>query len=184
VSRLAILPITVQCQLSEADDLMRVLGRSDCAGAGRRCALGLDWDPVDGLAGGGGGQADRGWEVRRRLALDHCRVIIAYGQNTGDCPGPNGPVHGYVVSIPETGGPELSPARQRQRSGSGLDGRQLTGRRPSEERLRSQRRWLQPRRRPAVRQRRGARAAAGPDVNEALLQDVQACAKPVPGSRR
>jgi hypothetical protein len=32
-------------------------------------------------------------------------VIIAYGQNAGDCPGPNGPAHGYVVSIPETGGP-------------------------------------------------------------------------------
>jgi outer membrane protein assembly factor BamB len=31
-------------------------------------------------------------------------VIIAYGQNTGDCPGPNGPAHGFVVSIPESGG--------------------------------------------------------------------------------
>lgn len=32
-------------------------------------------------------------------------MVIAYGQNFGDCPGPNGPAHGYVVSIPETGGP-------------------------------------------------------------------------------
>ena len=42
---------------------------------------------------------------RPGLALDHGLVIIAYGQNAGDCPGPNGPAHGYVVSIPETGGP-------------------------------------------------------------------------------
>jgi outer membrane protein assembly factor BamB len=42
---------------------------------------------------------------RPGLALDHGRVVIAYGQNFGDCPGPNGPAHGYVVSIPETGGP-------------------------------------------------------------------------------
>ena len=42
---------------------------------------------------------------RPGLTLDHGRVVIAYGQNTGDCPGPNGPAHGYVVSIPETGGP-------------------------------------------------------------------------------
>ena len=42
---------------------------------------------------------------RPGLALDHGRVVIAYGQNTGDCPGPNGPAHGYIVSIPETGGP-------------------------------------------------------------------------------
>jgi outer membrane protein assembly factor BamB len=42
---------------------------------------------------------------RPGLSLDHGRVIIAYGQNTGDCPGPNGPAHGYLVSIPETGGP-------------------------------------------------------------------------------
>ena len=42
---------------------------------------------------------------RPGLTLDHGRVIIAYGQNAGDCPGPNGPAHGYVVSIPETGGP-------------------------------------------------------------------------------
>ena len=42
---------------------------------------------------------------RPGLALDHGRVVIAYGQNSGDCPGPNGPAHGYVVSIPETGGP-------------------------------------------------------------------------------
>ena len=42
---------------------------------------------------------------RPGLALDHGRVVIAYGQNTGDCPGPNGPAHGYVVSVPETGGP-------------------------------------------------------------------------------
>jgi outer membrane protein assembly factor BamB len=42
---------------------------------------------------------------RPGLSLDHGRVVIAYGQNTGDCPGPNGPAHGYVVSIPETGGP-------------------------------------------------------------------------------
>ncbi len=42
---------------------------------------------------------------RPGLALDDGRVIIGYGQNAGDCPGPNGPAHGYVVSIPETGGP-------------------------------------------------------------------------------
>jgi outer membrane protein assembly factor BamB len=42
---------------------------------------------------------------RPGLALDNGYVVIAYGQNWGDCPGPNGPAHGYVVSIPETGGP-------------------------------------------------------------------------------
>src|ERR1700722_209412 len=42
---------------------------------------------------------------RPGLALDHGFVVIAYGQNSGDCPGPNGPAHGYVVSIPEQGGP-------------------------------------------------------------------------------
>ena len=42
---------------------------------------------------------------RPGLALVHGRVVIAYGQNTGDCPGRNGPAHGYVVSIPERGGP-------------------------------------------------------------------------------
>jgi outer membrane protein assembly factor BamB len=41
---------------------------------------------------------------RPGLALDNGNVVIAYGQNTGDCPGPNGPAHGFVVSIPETGG--------------------------------------------------------------------------------
>ncbi len=41
---------------------------------------------------------------RPGLALDNGLVVIAYGQNTGDCPGPNGPAHGYVVSIPEQGG--------------------------------------------------------------------------------
>src|SRR6202167_563577 len=41
---------------------------------------------------------------RPGLALDNGFVVIAYGQNAGDCPGPNGPAHGYVVSIPETGG--------------------------------------------------------------------------------
>jgi outer membrane protein assembly factor BamB len=41
---------------------------------------------------------------RPGLALDDGDVVIAYGQNAGDCPGPNGPAHGYVVSIPETGG--------------------------------------------------------------------------------
>jgi outer membrane protein assembly factor BamB len=41
---------------------------------------------------------------RPGLALDHGLVVIAYGQNAGDCPGPNGPAHGYVVSIPEHGG--------------------------------------------------------------------------------
>jgi polyvinyl alcohol dehydrogenase (cytochrome) len=41
---------------------------------------------------------------RPGLALDHGFVVIAYGQNTGDCPGPNGPAHGFVVSIPEQGG--------------------------------------------------------------------------------
>jgi len=42
---------------------------------------------------------------RPGLALDAGSVVIAYGQNFGDCPGPNGPAHGYVVAIPETGGP-------------------------------------------------------------------------------
>ena len=42
---------------------------------------------------------------RPGLSLDQGNVVIAYGQNTGDCPGPNGPAHGFVVSIPETGGP-------------------------------------------------------------------------------
>jgi outer membrane protein assembly factor BamB len=41
---------------------------------------------------------------RPGLTLDHGYVVIAYGQNAGDCPGPNGPAHGYVVSIPESGG--------------------------------------------------------------------------------
>jgi outer membrane protein assembly factor BamB len=42
---------------------------------------------------------------RPGLALDDGFVVIAYGQNSGDCPGRNGPAHGYVVAIPETGGP-------------------------------------------------------------------------------
>jgi outer membrane protein assembly factor BamB len=42
---------------------------------------------------------------RPGLALDKGNVVIAYGQNAGDCPGPNGPAHGYVVSMSETGGP-------------------------------------------------------------------------------
>jgi outer membrane protein assembly factor BamB len=42
---------------------------------------------------------------RPGLALDDGNVVIAYGQNAGDCPGPNGPAHGYVVSISENGGP-------------------------------------------------------------------------------
>ena len=42
---------------------------------------------------------------RPGLTLDRGSVVIAYGQNSGDCPGPNGPAHGFVVSIPETGGP-------------------------------------------------------------------------------
>lgn len=42
---------------------------------------------------------------RPGLALDDGHVIIAYGQNYGDCPGPNGPAYGFVVSIPERGGP-------------------------------------------------------------------------------
>jgi polyvinyl alcohol dehydrogenase (cytochrome) len=41
---------------------------------------------------------------RPGLALDDGYVVIAYGQNSGDCPGPNGPAHGFVVSIPERGG--------------------------------------------------------------------------------
>ena len=41
---------------------------------------------------------------RPGLALDHGVVVIAYGQNTDDCPGVNGPAHGFVVSIPEQGG--------------------------------------------------------------------------------
>jgi outer membrane protein assembly factor BamB len=42
---------------------------------------------------------------RPGLTLDHGSVVIAFGQNAGDCPGPNGPAHGYVVAIPESGGP-------------------------------------------------------------------------------
>ena len=42
---------------------------------------------------------------RPGLALDDGFVVVAYGQNAGDCPGPNGPAHGFVVAIPETGGP-------------------------------------------------------------------------------
>ncbi len=42
---------------------------------------------------------------RPGLALDDGHVVIAYGQNAGDCPGPNGPGQGFVVSIPENGGP-------------------------------------------------------------------------------
>jgi outer membrane protein assembly factor BamB len=41
---------------------------------------------------------------RPGLTLDDGYVVIAYGQNTGDCPGPNGPAHGFAVSIPEQGG--------------------------------------------------------------------------------
>ena len=41
---------------------------------------------------------------RPGLALDDGNVVIAYGQNAGDCPGPNGPAHGFVVSISESGG--------------------------------------------------------------------------------
>jgi outer membrane protein assembly factor BamB len=51
------------------------------------------------------GEDQLGQLQRPGLALDHGRVIIAYGQNYGDCPGPNGPAHGYIVSVPETGGP-------------------------------------------------------------------------------
>ncbi len=54
---------------------------------------------------------------RPGLTLDHGFVVIAYGQNFGDCPGPNGPAHGYVVSIPEKGGPlhyfQISKGRDR-----------------------------------------------------------------------
>jgi len=54
---------------------------------------------------------------RPGLALDDGFVVIAYGQNYGDCPGPNGPAHGYVVAIPETGGPlhayQISSGRDR-----------------------------------------------------------------------
>jgi hypothetical protein len=55
-----IMPMTVQCRPSKAHDLMRVSGRSDCAGAGRRRARGFDRDPVDGLVVGGGGQPGAG----------------------------------------------------------------------------------------------------------------------------
>ena len=100
---------------------------------------------------------------RPGLALDGGSVVIAYGQNTGDCPGPNGPAHGYVVAIPETGGPlhyfQIGSGRDR---GAVWMGGSISGRRPSRERLRGERRRLRPRRRSAVRrQRRGARAIAG-----------------------
>jgi outer membrane protein assembly factor BamB len=52
-----------------------------------------------------GGEDELAQLQRPGLALDKGFVVIAYGQNAGDCPGPNGPAHGYVVSIPETGGP-------------------------------------------------------------------------------
>ena len=51
------------------------------------------------------GQDELAQLQRSGLALDRGRVVIAYGQNWGDCPGPNGPAHGFVVSIPEKGGP-------------------------------------------------------------------------------
>jgi hypothetical protein len=58
---------------------------------------------------------------RPGLALDHGRVVIAYGQNIGDCPGPNGPARGYVVSIPEQGGRlhyfQIGRRKDRGRSG-------------------------------------------------------------------
>jgi outer membrane protein assembly factor BamB len=54
---------------------------------------------------------------RPGLALDDGFVVIAYGQNWGDCPGPNGPAHGFVVSIAEGGGPlhyfQISSGRDR-----------------------------------------------------------------------
>ncbi len=89
---------------------------------------------------------------RPGLALDHGVAVIAYGQNAGDCPGPNGPAHGYVVSIPEQGG-----ALHDFQIGSGQDrgavwmGGSSPGHRPSRERfLRRERRRLRPRRRSAV----------------------------------
>jgi hypothetical protein len=59
---------------------------------------------------------------RPGLALDKGFVVIAYGQNAGDCPGLNGPAHGYVVSIPAGGGklsyfPDQSAARTGARFG-------------------------------------------------------------------
>ena len=66
---------------------------------------------------------------RPGLTLDDGSVVIAYGQNAGDCPGPNGPAHGYVVAIPETGGPlryfQISSGSGPRR---GVDGRLGAGR--------------------------------------------------------
>src|SRR5271156_5910181 len=61
---------------------------------------------------------------RPGLALDEGSVVIAYGQNAGDCPGPNGPAHGYVVSIPESGGQlhsfQIGSGRDRGAAGLGV----------------------------------------------------------------
>src|SRR6202034_2975901 len=59
---------------------------------------------LDQRAMASGGEDQLAQLQRPGLALDHGKVVIAYGQNAGDCPGPNGPAHGFVVSIPETGG--------------------------------------------------------------------------------
>jgi outer membrane protein assembly factor BamB len=41
---------------------------------------------------------------RTALTLDEGNVVFGEGGNDGDCGGPNGPYHGFVFAVPETGG--------------------------------------------------------------------------------
>ena len=77
---------------------------------------------------------------RPGLTLDEGHVVIAYGQNAGDCPGPNGPAHGYVVSIPEAGG-RCTPSRSAAAEDRGAVwmGGSCSGRRPAGQCLRGER---------------------------------------------
>ena len=61
---------------------------------------------------------------RPGLALDHGFVVIAYGQNSGDCPGPQRPCPRLCRLDPGEGRtPSLLPDRQGPGSGGRLDGR-------------------------------------------------------------
>ncbi len=92
---------------------------------------------------------------RPGLVLDNGYVVIAYGQNTGDCPGPNGPAHGYVVSIPEAGGQlhYFQIGRGQDRGAVWMGGSSPVVD-PQGNRLRGERGRLRPRRRPVVRRQR------------------------------